>query len=192
MVTPARKPSALKSLYKYFKVLGIFNIAGGLPYPEYFPYDSFKAEIASPERLIDTLFHGLKLSSARSFFRHSDPKTAHLAIPKNDLSHPLSTRIDIATTGLQALADFLLEFTFDHMLQGQLAYDRDHADILLTCGSTDAFLKILGLIGSPGDNMLVEEFCYINAVQQAQPFGIGTAPVKVDDNGMMVNGPGGA
>lgn len=78
------------------------------------------------------------------------------------------------------------------MLQGQLAYDRDHADILLTCGSTDAFLKILGLIGSPGDNMLVEEFCYINAVQQAQPFGIGTAPVKVDDNGMMVNGPGGA
>jgi DNA-binding transcriptional MocR family regulator len=77
------------------------------------------------------------------------------------------------------------------MLQGQLGYSRDQADILLTCGSTDGFSKIVGVLGSPGDNMLVEEFCYTNAVQQAQPFGIGTAPVRMDGEGMMVDGPGG-
>jgi DNA-binding transcriptional MocR family regulator len=77
------------------------------------------------------------------------------------------------------------------MLQGQLGYSRDHADILLTCGSTDGFSKVVGVLGSPGDNMLVEEFCYTNVVQQAQPFGIGTAPVRMDAEGMMVEGPGG-
>ncbi|KAI5852392.1 pyridoxal phosphate-dependent transferase [Tricharina praecox] len=201
--TRARKPSVMKGLYKYFMVPGMSNIAGGLPYPGFFPYDTLRADVASPERLLDIAFHGLTPAKASSSFfsrrrREKDPKTSHISIPKFEPSQPAEKRIDVATTlqygratGLPALADFVREFTFAHMMQGQLAYAEDQADIVLTCGSTDGFSKIVQCFGTAGDSMLVEEFTYPNALQTAAPFGISTAPVRMDEGGMMVDGPGG-
>jgi len=130
--------------------------------------------------------------------RRHDPKTAQISVPKFEPSQSPEKRIDIATTlqygratGLPALADFVREFTLDHMLQGKLAYADDRADILLTCGSTDGFSKVVGCLGSPGDSMLVEEVTYPNALQTATPYGIRAAPVRMDRDGMMVDGPGG-
>ena len=39
--------------------------------------------------------------------------------------------------------------------------------------------------------LLVEEYCYMNAVQTALPRGIQMVPVAIDDEGMLAEGPGG-
>jgi len=77
------------------------------------------------------------------------------------------------------------------MLQGELPYDEAEADILLTCGNTDGFSKVIGALGTRGDTMLVEEFSYTIAVMMTAPFGIGTVPIKLDAYGMLAEGKGG-
>ncbi|KAF8242603.1 PLP-dependent transferase [Wilcoxina mikolae CBS 423.85] len=197
-VVHSRLPNPMKNLYKYFLVPGMSNIAGGLPNPSYFPFDDFTASIATPSRLIDTHFHGLTPQKARSIFSRKPPPSSHLSIPKFEPSHPPSTRIDLSTTlqygratGLPALTDFLREFTFRHMLQGELAYDETEADILPTCGNTDGFSKVIGALGTRGDTMLVESYCYTAVVTMAAPFGIGTCAVAMDEGGMLAEGEGG-
>jgi DNA-binding transcriptional MocR family regulator len=41
------------------------------------------------------------------------------------------------------------------------------------------------------EGILVEEFAYMNAVQQCTPRGISVTPVKIDSEGMLPGGPGG-
>ena len=62
--------------------------------------------------------------------------------------------------------------------------------IILTSGSTDGFAKTLEALadtwhqGDPIEyrqGMLVEECCYMNAVQAARPRGLNIVPVAVDE-----------
>lgn len=39
--------------------------------------------------------------------------------------------------------------------------------------------------------LLVEEYCYTNAIQAVVPRGLSIVPVKIDDEGMLASGPGG-
>lgn len=173
----------------------------GLPYPGYFPFDALHADTATPDRLIDVNYLGVPASLPRSFFSRKKPDpplSSHITIPKSEPSAPLALRIDVATclqygraTALDPLADFLREFTFKHMLQGGLAYEESGADIAITLGNTDGFAKVIAAIGTRGDIMLVEEFCFPAPLQHAAPYGIGTAPVKMENGVMAVEGPGG-
>lgn len=77
----------------------------------------------------------------------------------------------------------------------------DGPEIILTCGNTDGFSKsieafsnewVAGRDAVEGrQGMLVEEFCYMNAVQTAKPRGLNVVPVKVDNEGMRASGEGG-
>jgi DNA-binding transcriptional MocR family regulator len=183
------------------KLLERFRTHGatGMPHASTFPFDHFSAQIAPPDRLINSEFHGIAPQTVRSFFsRTAKPQTDHIKVPKSDADHAMDAKIDIETalqygrgTGLPVLVDFLREFTFEHMLQGELAYDEKEADIILTCGNTDAIAKVIGAIGTHGDTMLVEEFCYTPAVQAVAPYGIKSQALKMDQFGMVTEGKGG-
>ena len=180
------------------------TVPKGFPFPAYFPFDNISAQIAAPERFVHTTtvggfggFGGFD-GEFPTRLRRGRRRSAQLTIPRSEKDRPVMDRIDLDTTlqygratGLPALPDFLREFTFSYMLQGALGYDDAEADILLTCGNTDGFSKVVGALGSRGDTMLVEEFCYTPAVAMAAPFGIGTQPVRMDEGGMAVDGPGG-
>jgi DNA-binding transcriptional MocR family regulator len=74
-------------------------------------------------------------------------------------------------------------------------------EVILTCGNTDGFSKTVQALSDewsaehdpiaerPG--LLVEQFCYMNAIQTAQPRGLSIVPVAIDDEGMVAKGKGG-
>ena len=120
-------------------------------------------------------------------------------------SDPLHT-IDLATAlqygtaeGYPSLYYFIRQFTLEN-LHPTIPY-KGGAEIILTCGSTDGFSKTIQALSNewfedwnpiderPG--LLVEEFCYMNAIQAARPRGLGIVPVAIDDEGMLVSGKGG-
>ncbi|KAG0635432.1 pyridoxal phosphate-dependent transferase [Tuber brumale] len=230
-VTRERTASAIKNLYKYFQAPGMMNLAGALPFPGYFPYDTLESAVSTSGRFPTNLVEQLKkpipvLSTSPpppppkkssplfSFFKSSSspspaasptpgktsgsPSTSssHLIVPKFKTGGPPGGRIDVATTlqygqasGFGPLAEFIKDFSINHLHGGRIPYK--NPEILLTCGNTDGFGKVMQMIAERGDSMLVEEYTYPNAIQTADPYGVNMAPVKVDAEGMLCEGKGG-
>ncbi|KAH8147765.1 uncharacterized protein LAJ45_08231 [Morchella importuna] len=203
----SRNSNAMKELYKYFMTPGMINLAGGLPYPEYFPFDTLEAKIAPATRFIAesaAKYHSLPPKPSSSIFSlfsskpaptelSEVPKTEHFSIPKFSVGH---TGLDIATAlqyslaeGLTPLADFIKDFAINHLHGGKIPYASP--EIVLTCGNTDGLSKALSLLAERGDNMLVEEYTYPGGLQTAEPLGVGIIPVAVDSQGMLARGKGG-
>ncbi|KAI0398056.1 aromatic amino acid aminotransferase 1 [Xylariaceae sp. FL0594] len=163
-LTKARKPSSLKRFYKYFTIPGIGNLAGGLPHPQFFPFDTLEAQTANPDRWtptpnrpggdgVATLSSGLertKISSSSS----SSPsprglKTAsHLVVPHDMDTPDLTKKIDLATalqygqaSGYPPLLSYIRQFARE-CLHPNVPYEGG-PEVALTVGSTDGFSKTL-------------------------------------------------
>jgi DNA-binding transcriptional MocR family regulator len=126
------------------------------------------------------------------------PHTSEQANPIKKID--LSTALQYGTAqGYPPLYYFIRQLTQEHM-HPNCPY-KGGPEVILTCGNTDGFSKVLqALVDDWSEetdwvrdkpNMLVEEFCYMNAVQGARPKGVGVIPVKIDDEGMLAEGPGG-
>lgn len=199
--TKNRNASKIKAFYKYFQIPGIGQLAGGLPYPGYFPYDTLEAQVAVPTRFKpgpnDPVDPPSKRSDVHTSTRELVPKDSHTA----DLLH----KIDLTTAlqygqaqGYPPLYYFLREFTRNN-LHPNVPY-KGGPEIILTCGSTDGFSKTIECFNNPwneGDpiedkeGLLCEEYAYMNAIAAARPRGMNIAPVRVDDEGMTAYGPRG-
>ncbi|KAF4556589.1 Aminotransferase class I and II-like protein 8 [Elsinoe fawcettii] len=207
----AREASAVKQFYKYFQIPGIGQLAGGLPNRWYFPFDTLEAKVAPPNRWqptpnkpVDPLVEDGKMTaqSDKPPFTQSN----NLLVPHgSDEQNPLK-KIDLETAlqygtaqGYPPLYYFLRQLTRNH-LHPNIPY-RDGAEIILTCGNTDGFSKILQTVTNEWseekdwtrdrEGLLVEEFCYMNAVQAARPRGLNIVPVGIDDEGMRTEGKNG-
>ncbi|KAF2496786.1 aromatic amino acid aminotransferas-like protein [Lophium mytilinum] len=206
--TKAREASSVKSFYKYFAIPGIGQLAGGLPNASYFPYDTLEAKAALPNRFKPTPIKPIDPpTSELASTRISDsPASTRVVVPHSaGIADPLRT-IDLTTAlqygtaqGYPSLYYFIRKFTLEN-LHPTIPY-KGGAEIILTCGSTDGFSKAIQALSNewseghdpiderPG--LLVEEYCYMNAIQAARPRGLSIAPVKIDDEGMMATGKGG-
>ncbi|PYH90913.1 PLP-dependent transferase [Aspergillus ellipticus CBS 707.79] len=199
-VTVRREASETKSLYKYFFIPGIANLAGGLPNASFFPYDTLEATVAHPQRFAAPSDHEQKKPTGDA---HS---TERRMIPKESQTTNLLKKIDLTTAlqygtaeGLPVLADFVRQFTRDH-LHPNVPYTGG-PNTLLTCGSTDGFNKAIEAFVNPWDprrdwisqreGILCEEFVYMNAIQTAKPRGLNVVPVAIDSQGMLARGKGG-
>lgn len=77
----------------------------------------------------------------------------------------------------------------------------DGPEIILTCGSTDGFSKMIEALTNvwigghdpveEREGIVVEEFCYMNAIQAVRPRGLNIIPITIDEEGMEASGPGG-
>lgn len=206
--TKAREASSIKQFYKYFLIPGIGQLAGGLPNPNYFPYDTLEAKVALPNRWKPTpnrLVDPPSAELASTTLSDALPSTRVVVPHFSGNSDPLHT-IDLATAlqygtaeGYPSLYYFIRQFALEN-LHPTIPY-KGGAEIILTCGSTDGFSKTIQALSNewsedwnpiderPG--LLVEEFCYMNAIQAARPRGLGIVPVAIDDEGMLVSGKGG-
>ncbi|KAI9767004.1 MAG: hypothetical protein M1840_005963 [Geoglossum simile] len=208
----ARKESSIKDFYKYFAIPGIANLAGGLPNASFFPYDTLEASVALPERFKPTPNHSggssgsTPHSAAVAPLTGVDSSPTHLLVPKFSGTSNRLQEIDLNTAlqygsaqGYPPLYTFLRQFTRENM-HPNVPY-RNGPEIVLTCGSTDGFNKSIETLSNEWsaekqpigerEGILVEEFCYINAVQCARPRGLHVVPVGMDDEGMRALGPGG-
>ncbi|KAK7953961.1 hypothetical protein PG996_014847 [Apiospora saccharicola] len=220
-VTLARLPSKMKEYYKYFLIPGIGQLAGGLPNPQFFPYDTLEAQTAKPERwtptpnrpgaddsLTSQLASTSLLPDKKNKSSSPDPRAApeHVVVPHDgEGSDPLK-KVDLTTAlqyglaaGYPALLSFVRQFAREN-LHPNVPYEGG-PEVVMTVGSTDGMAKSLELftnIWVKGKNpvserqgLLSEVFMYANVLSQALPRGLNVVPVEMDGEGMLAEGPGG-
>lgn len=183
----------------------------GLPNASYFPYDTLEASVAQPLRFQPTPNHppdqgGGIADSVSANDTSEGPPSSRVLVPKLSGTDSVLRRIDVSSAlqygtaqGYPSLAAFLRRFTRDH-LHPDVPYTPG-PDIILTNGNTDGFSKSLELLSDPWSEdtdsaserpgLLVEDFCYMNAIQAAAPRGLQIVPVAMDTGGMRRDGPGG-
>lgn len=219
-VTKNRQASSMKQFYKYFAIPGIGQLAGGLPNNYYFPFDTLEAKVARPERWTPTPNRPIdpppsssdsaterlsKLNIGTQSSPLNQPQDA-IAVPHTSEQPNPIKKIDLSTAlqygtaqGYPPLYYFLRQFTQQNM-HPNCPY-KGGPEVILTCGNTDGFAKTLLALTNEWseekdwirdrEGLLVEEFCYMNAVQAAIPRGMNIAPVGIDDEGMRAEGKGG-
>ncbi|GAA6009684.1 aminotransferase-like domain-containing protein [Rhodotorula paludigena] len=181
----ARITSPLKAMYKYMQRPGMLMLAGGLPPPEYFPFESISAQTLARNSYKTTqIGFGAWLWS---WISGGAKATDSWSIPKRD-SDP--SRIQLASAlqygtaaGLAPLAQFIHAFT-------ERVYQPGYADFhtVINAGSTDAWGKIVGTLCNPGDGVLCEEWTYPSALATAWPADIKPVPLPMDGQGMTAEG----
>jgi DNA-binding transcriptional MocR family regulator len=208
--TKARAASSMKQFYKYFSIPGIGQLAGGLPNNYYFPFDTLEAKIAHPDRWeptpnkpVDPPLASLSLHDTSSPLNQPQDQieVPHTSSQKNPIKRiDLSSALQYGTAqGYPPLYYFIREFTQEN-LHPNCPY-KGGPEVILTCGNTDGFSKCLQAFTNEWseekdwvrdrEGLLCEEFAYMNAIQAAKPRGMNVAPVKMDDEGMKADGPGG-
>ncbi|KAK7749537.1 hypothetical protein SLS53_000113 [Cytospora paraplurivora] len=215
VTTAHRIPSKMKEFYKYFKIPGIGNLAGGLPNMRFFPFDTLEAQSAKPERWTPSpnepgaagdLAASTASLSISTGGGSDSAASSHITVPKSlSADTDIIKKVDLATAlqygtaeGYPPLLSFLTQFIREH-LHPNVPYEGGPG-ACLTVGSTDGFSKTLELfvdVWNPDKDdirerpgLLCETFVYGNILSQSQPKGVQIAPVKADEGGMVATGPG--
>lgn len=189
-ISKNREPSHLKELYKYQSVPGMITMAGGIPHPQVFPFETVSASILpkdafplNPPRVPEKS----KKSILSWLFPNSPANTTSFTIPKyaQNATDPktiqLSTSLQYqAATGPPALPLFLREYV-------EKVYKPAYADwdVLINVGATDGWGKIVNMLFEFGDALLVEEWTYPGAENTWIPFEAEMVPIKMDAVGLL-------
>ena len=177
----------------------------GLPNNNYFPYDTLEARVALPQRFKPTPVKPVDppLDQQQTRTLSSTQESAHVVVPKTTNTSNLLQKIDLKSAlqygtaqGYPPLYGWIRQFVREN-LHPNVPY-ANGPEIILTCGSTDGFAKIIEALTNTWsqdhdklqdkEGLLVEEFAYMNAVQATRPRGLNIVPVKVDDEGMTASG----
>ena len=206
-VTKSRETSRVKDFYKYFSIPGIGNLAGGLPNNNYFPFDTLEGATALPQRFTPTPNKPVDPPTdvLSTTTLSGDLSASRIVVPKTSDNQDILRKIDLKTAlqygtaqGYPPLYSFLRQFTTDN-LHPNVPY-KGGPEIILSCGSTDGFSKTLEALSNTWnedrdwigyrEGLLVEEFCYMNAIQAAKPRGLNIVPIAIDDQGIKAHGKG--
>ena len=207
-VTKNRNTSSIKDFYKYFAIPGIGNLAGGLPNNNYFPFDTLEATAALPQRFLPTPNTTVDPPSERlaKSTLSDEVSSSRVVVPKTSDNQDILRKIDLKTAlqygtaqGYPPLYSYVRQFTTDNM-HPNVPY-AGGPEVILTCGATDGFSKAIEALSNTWnedrdwvgyrEGLLVEEFCYMNAIQAARPRGLNIVPVAIDGEGMVAYGKGG-
>ncbi|KAL8818999.1 MAG: hypothetical protein Q9223_002477 [Gallowayella weberi] len=180
----------------------------GLPNNNYFPYDTLEATAALPCRFKPTPNKPVELPShSQNISRASDDLTvSRVLVPKTSPNADILRKIDLKSAlqygtvqGYPPLYSYLRQFTRENMHPNVLY--ADGPEIILTCGSTDGFAKTIEALSNVWDEghdpiqeregIVVEEFCFMTAIQTVRPRGLNIVPIAIDDQGMLASGKGG-
>lgn len=177
-----------------------------MPDDHYFPFDTLEAKVANPNRWKPTPNKPIDPPTASTKTSHNEPAASRLVVPHDSGALDPLKMIDLKSAlqygtaqGYPPLYYFVRQFTREHM--HPIVPYKGGPEIILTCGSTDGFSKAVQALSDewseghdpidekPG--VLVEQFCYMNAVQTVKPRGANIVPVAIDDEGMLATGKGG-
>lgn len=166
-------------------------MAGGLPHPDYFPFDSLSAEALTPDVYPLDDDDSSSTDSTGMFgwlwglFGSSVP-TKTLSVPKYDKDPTelqLSTALQYSDAkGQVALQTFIREFVRSVFQPLNAA-----TDILVHDGNTDGWTKIIATVCEPGELILTEEWAYTSALAAARPYQIKPVGVPMDGQGMRAD-----
>ncbi|KAJ5966604.1 Aromatic amino acid aminotransferase [Penicillium waksmanii] len=167
----SRKASTLKNAARFLKNPGIISLGGGLPSPEYFPFEHLDIKVPTPPG-----FSSEATSQSGTVLRAG----------KHDIREGSSLYdLEIALNYGQATgAAQLLRFVTEHT---ELIHSPPYADwqCTLTAGSTYAWDTCLRLLTERGDFILMEEYTFASAAETAFPLGLKALAVPIDEQGLI-------
>ncbi|KAF8313877.1 PLP-dependent transferase [Clavulina sp. PMI_390] len=191
-LSKARINSPLKDIFKYMDVPGIIGMAGGLPHPDYFPFDSLSAQALVPDAFsIESSASNLSSESSGMFnwlwqlFGSSVP-TKTMVVPKYD-ADPAAMQLSSALQYTSALGQPLLVDFVNNFMHSVYKPARKDASVMLHAGNTDAFTKALGVLCNPGELLITEEWAYTSALSAARPYGVKPVGIPMDGQGMRAD-----
>lgn len=177
----------------------------GLPNNHYFPYDTFEASVALPNRWKPTPNDPIDPPSdtLKKLKLSEDVTASRILVPHQSSASNVLRKIDLASAlqygtaqGYPPLYSFIRQFTREN-LHPNVPY-KNGVEVVLTNGSTDGFSKSMDAFSNTWDverdwirereGILCEEFAYMNAIQAARPRGLNVVPVAIDNEGMLATG----
>lgn len=170
----SRRPCMLKLAAKHLKKPGLISLGGGVPCPEYFPFDSISIKVPVPPH----------------FTEQDTQKTGQtVTIGKHDATEKPGAEYDLAiglnygqATGSAQMMRWVTEHT-------ELVCNPPYADwrCCLTVGSTGALEQALRMLCDRhrGDAVLMDEFAFSTALETAEPLGIKVVGVAIDEQGLL-------
>ncbi|KAL7931874.1 pyridoxal phosphate-dependent transferase [Trichoderma chlorosporum] len=167
----ARTPGVLKVAARFLKRPGMISLAGGLPSPDYFPFNSISATIPAIPGTTES-----NLSEVKSTI------TMGLRdIASGDASFDLSVALNY---GQAAGSAQMIRWITEHT---ELVHKPPYADwdTCLTTGNTAGIYQALRMLCDKNrrDSWMAEEYCYASALETALPMGIRTVGIKMDADG---------
>jgi aromatic amino acid aminotransferase I / 2-aminoadipate transaminase len=167
-------------------------MAGGLPTPEYFPFDSISAEALKPEAFQTSASGNSSSNGLFTWLRRLfgvSPETSHMEIPKyvSDPTDPSAVQLSVAlqygtSRGLLSLQTFVRAFT-----TSVFRPLNPETTTLLHVGNTDGWDKIAETLCNPGEFILTEEWTYPGAVSAAWPHHVRPFGIPMDGQGMRAD-----
>ncbi|PKY01582.1 amino acid aminotransferase [Aspergillus campestris IBT 28561] len=167
----SRKVSTLKGAAKYLKNPGLISLGGGLPSPEYFPFQELSIKVPTPPGFGPqaTRENGTVLTSAKGDVRNG--KSLY--------------DLEVALNYGQAIgAPQLLRFVTEHT---EIIHNPPYADwqCCLNAGSTYAWDTVLRMLCNRGDYIMMEEYTFSSAQETVLPQGVNVVPIKMDEQGLL-------
>lgn len=168
-----RKPSPLKSAFKYYGKEDIVFLGGGLPLADYFPWEKIVAY--SPEPPFED-----GIGAQPSVTGKSTISEVHKhKVEEFDI--PLARSLQYGhTQGNPELIDFLKEHT---KMIHNVPYEE--WDLCLTIGNTQSWETCIRSFCNPGDSIFIEEYTFPSAVETARNLGVNFVPMKMDAFGII-------
>lgn len=164
-----RAPSPLKDILKFMRIDGMISLAGGLPHPSLFPFDSIHVSTYD--------------SATRMAENPTDIAKVDVCVEKDLAGHStdLSTALQYGPyNGIQPLMNWMAKF-IEH------AYHPGYPDwqMIMDGGSTDGWAKVANLLLEDGDNLLVEAHTYPSGQALWIPMGVTAVPIEMDMDGLV-------
>ncbi|KAK9379042.1 pyridoxal phosphate-dependent transferase [Kockiozyma suomiensis] len=171
----SRRPSPLKTAFKYAVDPRIVSLGGGLPLPAYFPFESISA--TAPEPPFST-YNNAELAKDAPMISVSVDRYNHANDPG---VIPLATAMQYGQSdGCKPLLAWIYEHT-------KLVHNPPYSNwgCLMTVGNTQGLDAALRLLCSRGDSIIAEEYTFSSAMETAHAQGVKSVPVKVDLEGIL-------
>ncbi|TPX08929.1 uncharacterized protein E0L32_009633 [Thyridium curvatum] len=173
----AREPCVLKSAAaKHLGRPGLISLGGGLPCPEYFPFESISMRVPRAPLFSER-------ETAESGVDVTIGKYDASAAGGEDKVYDLSIGLNYGqATGSAQMLRFVTEHT-------EIVHDPPYADwrSCMTVGSTGALEQAFRMLcdRERGDSILTEEFSFSTALETAAPLGARIVGVPVDEEGLV-------
>lgn len=168
-----RRPSPLKGLFKYVQDPNIISLGGGLPLPDYFPWEKIQAVSPAPP-----FAHGI---AAKSHETGTSVQTEILKHQVEEYDIPLNRALQYGfTSGQPEIVKFLKEHT-------QLIHNPGYDDwgLVLSVGNTQSWGAILRTFVNKGESIFVEGYSFSSALETARAMGVDFVPLEMDSDGII-------
>jgi aromatic amino acid aminotransferase I len=164
----------LKQAAKHLKKPGLISLGGGLPSPEYFPFESI----------------GMKIPAVPHFSEAETRASGEtVRIGKHDVAETADAVYDLSIAlnyGQASGSAQMIRWVTEHT---ELVCNPPYADwqSCLTVGSTGALEQAYRMFcdRGRGDSILTEEYSFSTALETAAPLGIRVFGVRMDEQGLI-------